>query len=60
MVFFTTPEQQRMTKAYIEQLNGAHLFKHKIVTQVVPLKAFFPAEAHHQNSATTSIPTTAT
>jgi peptide-methionine (S)-S-oxide reductase len=52
VVFFTTPEQQRMTKAYIEQLNGAHVFKHKIVTQVLPLKAFFPAEAHHQNYAT--------
>jgi peptide-methionine (S)-S-oxide reductase len=38
MVFYTTPEQQRLTKAYIEQLDGAHVF--------------FPAEAHHQNYAT--------
>ncbi len=30
----------------------AKVFKHKIVTQVVPLKAFYPAEGYHQNYAT--------
>jgi peptide-methionine (S)-S-oxide reductase len=52
VVFYTTPDQLRITKAYIEQLDSAHVFKHAIVTQVVPLKAFYPAEAHHQNYAT--------
>lgn len=52
VVFYTTPDQLRLTKAYIEQLDGAHAFKHSIVTQVVPLKAFYPAEAYHQNYAT--------
>jgi peptide-methionine (S)-S-oxide reductase len=52
VVFYTTDEQQKLTAAYIEQLEGAHVFKHKIVTQVVPLKAFYPAEAYHQNYAT--------
>jgi peptide-methionine (S)-S-oxide reductase len=51
-VFYTTPAQLQLTKAYIEQLDGAQVFKHKIVTQVVPLKAFYPAEAYHQNYAT--------
>lgn len=49
VVFYTTPDQLRLTKAYIEQLDGAHAFKHAIVTQVVPLRAFYPAEAYHQN-----------
>jgi peptide-methionine (S)-S-oxide reductase len=51
-VFYTTPDQLRITRAYIEQLDKAHTFKHTIVTQVVPLKAFYPAEAYHQNYAT--------
>jgi peptide-methionine (S)-S-oxide reductase len=51
-VFYTTPEQLRITKAYIEQLDQAHVFRHKIVTQVAELKGFYPAEAYHQNYAT--------
>ncbi len=52
VVFYTTADQQRITKAYIDQLDSAHVFKHGIVTQLVPLKAFYPAEAYHQNYAT--------
>jgi peptide-methionine (S)-S-oxide reductase len=52
VVFYTTEEQQKITAAYIEQLQSGHLFKHKIVTQVVPLTGFYPAEAYHQNYAT--------
>lgn len=52
VVFYTTPDQQRITKAYIDQLDSAHVFKHAIVTQLVPLNAFYPAEAYHQNYAT--------
>ena len=52
MISYTTDEQQKITAAYIAQLQDAHVFKHKIVTQVVPLKGFYPAEAYHQNYAT--------
>jgi peptide-methionine (S)-S-oxide reductase len=52
VVFFSTPDQERITRAYVEQLDKARVFKHAIVTQVVPLKAFYPAEAYHQNYAT--------
>src|SRR5579871_1547903 len=52
VVFFSTPEQERITRAYIEQLDKAHAFKHSIVTRVLPLQAFYPAEAYHQNYAT--------
>jgi peptide-methionine (S)-S-oxide reductase len=51
-IFYTTPEQLKITQAYISQLDNAHTFKHKIVTQVTALKAFYPAEAYHQNYAT--------
>jgi len=35
--------------AYIDQLNKAKVFSGPIVTQVVPFKAFYPAEEYHQN-----------
>ncbi|MEO6801906.1 MAG: peptide-methionine (S)-S-oxide reductase MsrA [Granulicella sp.] len=50
-VFYTTPEQQKITNAYIAQLDDAHAFPKKIVTQVVPLKAFYDGEDYHQDYA---------
>jgi peptide-methionine (S)-S-oxide reductase len=48
-IFFTTPEQKTVAEAYIRQLNDAHVFHKTIATTVVPLDAFYPAEAYHQN-----------
>jgi peptide-methionine (S)-S-oxide reductase len=52
VIFYTSDEQKQIADAYIAQLDQSKVFKHKIVTQVVPLKAFYPAEAYHQNYAT--------
>jgi peptide-methionine (S)-S-oxide reductase len=51
VIFYANHEQQRIAQDYIAQLDKANAFPHKIVTQVVPLKAFYPAEAYHQNFA---------
>jgi peptide-methionine (S)-S-oxide reductase len=51
-VFFADAEQQRIASAYIAQLDKAHVFPQPIVTQVVPLKGFYPAEQYHQDYAT--------
>lgn len=51
-IFYGTDEQKRIAEAYIAQLNQAKVFPRAIVTQVVPLKAFYPAEAYHQDYAT--------
>jgi peptide-methionine (S)-S-oxide reductase len=48
-VFYSTPEQREIAAAYIGQLDQAKVFHKPIVTQVVELKGFYPAEAHHQN-----------
>ncbi len=48
-IFFATPEQERVAKAYIAQLDAAKAFPKPIVTEVAPLKAFYPAEDYHQN-----------
>jgi peptide-methionine (S)-S-oxide reductase len=52
VIFYANDEQKKIAEAYIAQLDQAKVFKHKIVTQVVPLKAFYAAEAYHQNYAT--------
>ena len=48
-IFFGNDEQQRVAEAYIAQLQAARLFPRAIVTQVTPLKAFYEAEAYHQD-----------
>lgn len=48
-VFFANSEQQQITKAYIEQLNQAKIFKNAIATQVTPLNKFYEAEEYHQD-----------
>jgi peptide-methionine (S)-S-oxide reductase len=50
-VFYGSEEQKRIAEAYIAQLDKAKIFPRPIVTQVVPLKAFYPAEAYHQDYA---------
>lgn len=50
-IFFTTPEQQKITDAYIAQLDQAGVFKNPIVTKVTSLSAFYPAEDYHQDYA---------
>jgi peptide-methionine (S)-S-oxide reductase len=50
-IFFTTPEQQKTAAAYIAQLDAAHVFPKKIVTQLVSLKAFYDGEDYHQDYA---------
>ena len=52
VVFYANDEQKKIAEAYIAQLDKAKVFSGSIVTQVVPLKAFHPAEAYHQNYAT--------
>jgi peptide-methionine (S)-S-oxide reductase len=50
-IFTTSDDQARVARAYIAQLDGAKVFASPIVTQVVALPAFYPAEAYHQNYA---------
>ena len=48
-IFYTQADQQRIAQDYIQQLTAAHTFPAPIVTQIVPLQAFYPAEPYHQN-----------
>ena len=51
VIFYTSPEQEKIAKAYIAQLDAAKAFKKPIVTQVVPLDKFYDAEEYHQDYA---------
>ena len=48
-IFYKDAEQKRIAEAYIKQLNEAQFFKKPIVTEVVALTRFYPAEAYHQH-----------
>jgi peptide-methionine (S)-S-oxide reductase len=50
-IFYGTDEQKRIAEAYIAQLDKAKVFQRAVVTQVVPLKAFYPAESYHRDYA---------
>lgn len=50
-IFYNSAEQKRIAEAYIAQLDSAKIFSGPIVTQVLPLQAFYPAESYHQNYA---------
>lgn len=50
-IFFSDENQERIARAYIDQLDQAKIFERPIVTQVVALKAFHEAEAYHQDYA---------
>ncbi len=52
VIFYNGDEQKHIAQDYIAQLDQAKVFPRAIVTQVVPLKGFYPAEAYHQNYAT--------
>jgi peptide-methionine (S)-S-oxide reductase len=51
-IFATSDTQQRAAEAYIAELDKAHAFPRRIVTQVERLTAFYPAEPYHQDYAT--------
>ncbi len=48
-IFYENDDQKKVADAYIQQLSAAKVFSRPIVTQVVPLKGFYAAEAYHQH-----------
>lgn len=49
VIFYSGDGQKQIAQDYIAQLNKSGVFPRRIVTQVVPFKTFYPAEAYHQN-----------
>src|SRR5712671_6596335 len=51
-IFPANPEQARIAKAYIAQLNQARVFNAAIVTKIEPDREFYAAEDYHQDFLT--------
>jgi peptide-methionine (S)-S-oxide reductase len=49
VIFYANDDQKRTAENYIKQLTQDDAFRGPIVTQVVPLVSFYPAEKYHQN-----------
>ena len=48
-LFVSGPEQEQVAKAYIAQLEAAHVYSQPIATRIDPAGTFYPAEAYHQD-----------
>jgi len=49
VLFFTTPEQRKEAEDFIAELNASNKAGEEIVTQVVALTQFYPAENYHRD-----------
>jgi len=49
VLFTNGAEQDRVARAYVAQLDAAHVFPRPIATQIVPDTGFAPAEGYHQD-----------
>jgi peptide-methionine (S)-S-oxide reductase len=50
-IFYADDEQKQVAEAYVAQLTEIAAFDTPIVTEIVPLEAFFEAEAYHHDYA---------
>ena len=49
VIFYHNDEQKTIAENVIEELNNAKVFDAKIVTHVIPFKAFYEAEDYHKD-----------
>ncbi len=48
-VFYNSEEQKQLAEKYKQALDTSGAYRAPIVTEISPLKNFYPAEAYHQN-----------
>lgn len=49
VIFYTTPEQKEVALNFIKELNHSNKMGKLIVTEVIPLEAFYIAENYHKD-----------
>ncbi len=49
VIFFHNDEQRQLAEQYKKKLDASGAFKSPLVTEIAPLKKFYPAEDSHQN-----------
>jgi peptide-methionine (S)-S-oxide reductase len=48
-IFYANDEQQKLAQDNVQAIDKSKVFSKPVVTQIVPLKEFFEAEAYHQD-----------
>jgi peptide-methionine (S)-S-oxide reductase len=48
VIFYHTPEQEKVANEVIEKLEASGIWENPIVTELVEYKEFYPAEEYHQ------------
>jgi peptide-methionine (S)-S-oxide reductase len=48
-IFYSSPEQEQTAREVIAQLQTDRTWRNPIVTELVPLERFYPAEGYHQD-----------
>ena len=49
VIFYHSEAQQKLANEYLKKLDASEAFDKPIVTEISPLKEFYPGEAYHQN-----------
>ena len=48
-IYFSTPEQEAVAKDLIQEMDDSGVYSRPIVTEVLPLANYWPAEDYHQD-----------
>ena len=48
-IFYNSPEQKQIAAEVVEAINKSGKWKSPVVTEIVPLVKFYPAESEHQD-----------
>ncbi len=49
VIFYSNDEQKQLAEQSLQAFSQSGAYTNPVVTQIVPLKAFYPAEEYHQN-----------
>jgi peptide-methionine (S)-S-oxide reductase len=49
IILYQSPTQQQAAQVVMQEVTAEKLWKHPLVTELVPLRAFYPAEEYHRD-----------
>lgn len=49
IILYSSEQQRQQAQAYVKRIEAQRVFEQPVLTQIVPLQAFYRAESYHQN-----------